>query len=166
MQVSMNEYQRTRSSHVPHCMAATAVMCASPHAFVCYSATPPYLPHHKAPAPVQSSRTARSHLAGEAQHEFGIDPSPGAQQRHCSSDDQGHLPAGEEGDDVCCNDGDQGLDDQAQLVPHCPPDVQGVCGQPGCNCPTGVLLLVEPAHFLCGYINAISECRCSILGCL
>ena len=96
----------------------------------------------------QGKRTASTHLAGEAQHELGIDPGPRAQQGHRGSDDQGHLPAGSEGDDICCNDGDQGLDDQAQLVPHRPPDVQSVGGQPGCNGPTGVLLLVEPAYFL------------------
>ena len=63
------------------------------------------------------------HLAGEAHHELGIEPSPRAQQTHRGSDDQSHLPTGSKGNDVRGNDGDQGLDDQAELVPHCPPDV-------------------------------------------
>ena len=140
-----------QQSCMPHYMPLSATTPKSP------LSSPPQTPA----APPQCSRTVRAHLTGEAQHELGIDPGPGAQQRHCGSDDQRHLPAGSEGDDVCRNDGDQGLDDQAQLVPHCPPDVQGIRGQPGCDCTTGILLLIKPAYFLYEYRTVINGYRCS-----
>ena len=83
-----------------------------------------------------TDRQRHTHLAGEAQHELGIDPGPRSQQRHCSGDDQRHLPASREGNRICPNDGHQVLDDHPQLIPHGPPDAEGVGGQPPCYCPT------------------------------
>ncbi len=81
-------------------------------------------------------RKSSFYLSREAFEKLGIGPGRDAQQWDSGRNDQSHFPASTEGNDISANDGDQVLNDQAQLVPNCPSDGEGVSGQPPCYGPT------------------------------
>ena len=100
---------------------------------------------------------AAAYLGVAAEHELGLEEAGQGDDGHSGCDDEGHLPTGNEGNDVSHDERHQVLCQQAQLISNRTTNSGCVHRQPTCQGATLVLLAIKPASFLQARIGKQDE---------